>query len=126
MIGGSLAAAVKQRDLAARIIGVGRDKQRLESARKAGLIDEGFVDLAEAAAESDLIIFCTPVDKIIDGLRQAAKSCRPGTLLTDGGSTKGAICAAASGIFPEDVHFVGAHPLAGSEKQGFENATADR
>ncbi|QDU41801.1 prephenate dehydrogenase [Symmachiella dynata] len=125
LIGGSLAAAVKQRQLAARIIGVGRNLPRLQSAQQAGLIDDCLVDLSAAAAESDLIVFCTPVDKIVTGVREAAAHCRPGTLMTDGGSTKGAICAAVSGSLPADVHFVGAHPLAGSEKQGFEHANAD-
>lgn len=124
LIGGSLAAAVKQRRLAARVIGVGRNLPRLQSAERAGLIDECAVDLAAAAADSDLIVFCTPVDKIVEGLREAAPHCRPGTLLTDGGSTKESICAAAAS-FPDGVHFVGAHPLAGSEKQGFEHANAE-
>lgn len=125
LIGGSLAAAVKQRQLAGRIIGVGRNLPRLRSAQQAGLIDDCFVDLPAAAAESDLIVFCTPVDKIVTGVREAAAHCRPGTLMTDGGSTKGAICAAIAGAIPDEVHFVGAHPLAGSEKQGFEHAIAD-
>lgn len=125
LIGGSLAAAVKQRQLAARILGAGRNLPRLQSAQQVGLIDDCFVDLSAAAAESDLIVFCTPVDKIVTGVREAATHCRPGTLMTDGGSTKGAICAAVTGSLPADVHFVGAHPLAGSEKQGFEHANAD-
>jgi prephenate dehydrogenase len=67
-------------------------------------------------------MFCIPVDRIVAGVREAASVCRPGTLLSDAGSVKSQICAElASGLAP-GVEFVGAHPLAGSEKQGFENA----
>jgi len=125
LIGGSIAAAVKQRSASLRVIGVGRSQARLDDAQRAGLLDAGVTDITAAAAEADLIIFCTPVDKIAEGIKSAAPHCRPGTLITDGGSIKGAICDAVASALPQDVHFVGSHPLAGSEKQGFEFADAD-
>lgn len=125
LIGGSIAAGIKQRRLSARIIGVGRSQSRLEQARRAGLIDAATEDLPAAAAESDLIVVCTPVDRIAVDVNRAAAHCRPGTLLTDGGSVKAAICNAIRDDLPQGVHFVGAHPLAGSEKQGFQFADAD-
>jgi prephenate dehydrogenase len=124
LIGGSLAAAVKRRGLVPHVIGVGRDRGRLEPARASGLIDSCTADLAAAAREADLIVFCTPVDRIAEGVRAAAAACRPGTLLTDAGSTKQLLCEAVAGSLPSGVEFVGSHPLAGSEKQGFEYADA--
>lgn len=122
LIGGSLAAAIKQRRPAATVIGVGRDAARLAKAQAAGLIDELATDLGSAAARSDLLIFCTPVDRIVAGVREAARSCRPGTLITDAGSVKGTICHELAAGLPAGVEFLGSHPLAGSEKQGFEHA----
>lgn len=124
LIGGSIAAAIKARGLARTVVGVGRQTGRLEEARRARLIDVASIDLAAAGRESDLIVFCTPVDRIVAGVRELAAYCRPGTVITDAGSVKGAICRDLSDGLPEGVEFVGAHPLAGSEKAGFEFADA--
>ena len=125
LIGGSIAAALKARGFRGTVLGVGRDAGRLEQARNAGLIDDGFTDLPAAARRSDWIIVCTPVDCIATHVREAAPHCRPGTLVTDAGSVKQSICRALDGALPTGVTFIGSHPLAGSEKQGFEHAHAD-
>jgi prephenate dehydrogenase len=65
------------------------------------------------------------VDRIAEGILEAAPHCRPGTLITDVGSTKGNIIAVVAGKLPAGVEYVPAHPLAGSEKSGAENARAD-
>ncbi|MFN0054279.1 MAG: prephenate dehydrogenase [Planctomycetales bacterium] len=122
LIGGSLAAAAKAKRLARVVIGVGRNSQRLEQARQQGLIDEGTSDLGAAASRADLMVFCTPVDRIANQVREAAPRCRPGTLITDAGSVKGTICQTVGAVPASGVAFVGSHPLAGSEKQGFEFA----
>ncbi len=123
LIGGSLAAAVKQRGIAQRVIGVGRNRNRLEAARIAGLIDEGSNDLSQAAREAKLLVVCTPVDRIVADVRQAAAVMPTGSLITDAGSVKGAICESLQDLADGPVTFVGSHPLAGSEKQGFEHAS---
>ena len=125
LIGGSIAAALKKQGFAGRILGVGRNPSRLESAKAAGLIDACSTNLAESAAQSDLIVFCTPVNLIVEGVRDIAATCRPGTLITDAGSTKGNICRELSSGLAEGVTFIGSHPLAGSEKQGFKEADPD-
>lgn len=122
LIGGSIAAAIRQRKQAATVIGVGRDSSRLAKAQQSGLIDEAATDLGSVAERSDLLIFCTPVDRIVAGVREAAKRARPGMLITDAGSVKGTICRELATGLPAGVEFVGSHPLAGSEKQGFEHA----
>jgi prephenate dehydrogenase len=125
LIGGSIGLALKQRGGAARVIGVGRNATRLAEARSRGILDAGFVDLTAAARQCDVLIFCTPVDKIVSGVREAAGACRPGTIITDAGSTKEAICRDLAAGLPPGVVFVGSHPLAGSEQQGFEHAVPD-
>lgn len=125
LIGGSIAAALKNRGFGGRIIGVGRSSARLQEAQQAGLIDEYTTDVAEAAAECDLMVFCTPVDRIAFGVITAAANCLGGTLITDTGSVKGSICRELDGKLSEGVTFIGSHPLAGSEKNGFENSDAE-
>jgi len=121
LIGGSLAAALKKRGYPGRVLGGGRNSQRLEQARTRGLIDAA-ADPRTLAETCDLIVVCTPVDRIVDDVRALAPHARPGTLLTDAGSTKREICRALAAGLPRGVTFVGSHPLAGSEKQGFEHA----
>ncbi len=130
LIGGSLAAALRQRMIARRVIGVGRDASRLEAARKAGLIDEGSTDLAEVARRANLIVFCTPVDRVAEGVRTALAglssdstlhTSHSALLLTDAGSVKSPICEALADV----PNFIGAHPIAGSHRQGFEAADAN-
>lgn len=120
LIGGSLAAAVKERGLATRVIGVGRNVSKLAGAVDRGLLDEVTSDLTWAARQSDILVFCTPVDRVVAGVREAAAACRCGTLITDAGSTKTEICAALETGLPPGVEFIGSHPLAGSEKSGYE------
>ena len=122
LIGGSLALGLRQRKLVERVFGVGRNPARLAEAVKAGVIDDGTTDLGAAARESQLVVFCTPVDRVAAGVLEAAPLCQPGTLFTDAGSTKSGICRELTGRLPREVEFVGSHPLAGSEKQGFEHA----
>jgi prephenate dehydrogenase len=121
LIGGAIGLAAKKRGLAGRVVGVGRDASKLEHARRLGAIDDVCLSLAEAAASADALVFCTPVDRIAEQVDEAALHCRPETILTDAGSTKASIVAAVAG----NVRFVGAHPLAGSEKKGVEYAHPD-
>lgn len=124
LIGGSIAAAVKTRGLAKKVIGIGRRKARLDEAQQAGLLDLVSTDLAVAGREAELIVFCTPVDRIVPGVREAALSCGPGTVITDAGSVKGQMCRELATGLPAGIEFIGSHPLAGSEKAGFEFADA--
>ena len=123
LIGGSIAAALRRRGYNGRIWGIGRTDSRLQAAQEAGLIDTGTTD--PAAADVSLWVFCTPVDRIVGGVREAAARSRAGTLLTDAGSIKRTICEDLSTGLPSGVTFVGSHPLAGSEQQGFEHADAE-
>ncbi len=118
LLGGSLGLAAKQRGLAGRVLGVGRQRDSLEFAREIGAIDEGFLGLQDAVREAEVVVFCTPVDQIARQILEAAPACPAGALLTDVGSTKAAIVREVEGRLPPGVQFVGSHPLAGSEKRG--------
>lgn len=125
LIGGSIGLAARSRGLARRIVGAGRNQASLERARALRTIDEFSLDLADAVHQADVAVFCTPVDRIVEHVLATAPGCKPGTLLTDAGSTKSAIVAGLETRMPAGVHFVGSHPLAGSEKRGPEHADAE-
>ncbi len=125
LIGGSIGLAAKQRGLAQRVVGVSRDASRLRQAIACGAIDEGTSDLCQASAEADLMIFCTPVNRIAEQVLQAMPHCKPDAILTDAGSVKGPIVADIEASLSGEVRFLGGHPLAGSEKKGVEHANAE-
>jgi len=124
LLGGSVALAARRRGLPEHIVGIDQSPALLERVLRGGLIDEGSLDLADGVREADLVVFCTPVDRIAEQVLAAADACRPDTLLTDVGSTKEGIVRQVEALLPGHVLFVGSHPLAGSEKSGPENASA--
>ena len=123
LIGGSIAAALKSRDFPGTIWGVGRNPDRLKAAVQAGLIDDFTENIEDVLA--DLWVFCTPVDRIAAGVLAVRGQTGKTTLVTDAGSVKRAICEEVRGKLSAGVEFIGSHPLAGSEKRGFEHAEAD-
>ena len=123
LIGGSVGLAAKARGVARRVVGFGR--RPLTEALRRGAIDDFTSDLADAMRGAQLVVVCTPVDHIADVILRAATHCKPGTVFTDGGSTKAAIVSAVEGKLPPGIEYVPAHPIAGSEKNGVENARAD-
>lgn len=125
LIGGSIGLALRRRELARRIIGIGRRAESLKIAHKTGAVTETTTDLAQGVAEAELVIVCTPVGLIAEQVRQAAAASPPTTLLTDAGSTKAGIVAALSKSLAPGARYVGSHPIAGSEKQGASHAKAD-
>jgi prephenate dehydrogenase len=121
LLGGSIGKALSRPGSADRIIGVGRTPQKLELARSLGAVSEFTTDLADVAAKCDFIILCTPVGQIIRELQGVLRLASPTCTVTDVGSIKSAICAAAEG----DTRFVGGHPMAGSEQTGVIAARPD-
>jgi len=125
LIGGSIGRAILGRRLAGRVIGIGRSRRSLEAAVEAGAVTETALDPG-AAAEADLVVVATGVTIIPRLLEAVDKEVRPGTLLTDAGSTKSSIVAAWEGRRPiRRGRFVGAHPLAGSHHRGPAAADGD-
>ena len=131
LIGGSIGLALKARKRAGRVIGVGRSPASLAEAKRLHAIDEASTDLAAAVAVADLVVVATGVASIPGILDQVDAAARPGTLVTDAGSTKARIVAAwekgrslrgrrksGSSLRGRQARFVGAHPVAGSHRRG--------
>ncbi|MFO0864936.1 MAG: prephenate dehydrogenase/arogenate dehydrogenase family protein [Gemmataceae bacterium] len=125
LIGGSIGLALKKRGLAETVRGLGRSRETLEKAKTVRAIDEIHTDPVAALRDSQIVVLCTPVDRIAEQAIEYAKHCPPGCILTDAGSTKARIASALEGRMPDGVSFIGSHPLAGSEKRGPEHADAD-
>lgn len=121
LIGGSLAAAAKRRGAARRVLGIGRNPERLRGAQSAGLIDAWSTDSA-AVRDAELTVVCTPVDRIADDVKLLWSNVPSGGLVTDAGSTKQRVCEELSDCRDSNREFVGSHPIAGSHRQGFEAA----
>ncbi len=122
LIGGSFGLALKKAGFTGSILGVS-SAATIEAALGRGAIDEGSA-LADAAGRADLIYLAQPIGRILDTLRRIDDFVRPGTLITDGGSTKSAIVAAAR-LHLRRGTFLGGHPMAGKEKRGVAEADAD-
>ena len=126
LLGGSVAKAARARNLAREIIGIGRDAGRLRPALADGSLDEATTDLAAGVGGADLVVLATPVqtlERLLPAVWQAAAS---EALITDVGSTKASIVAAAERLVAaRPLAFVGSHPMAGSEQSGYAVARAD-
>jgi prephenate dehydrogenase len=73
---------------------------------------------------ADLVVIAAPVDRIVPLVREIAPSLKPGAIVTDVGSVKAEICRLAAAALPAGMHFIGSHPMAGSERTGWEHSTA--
>ncbi len=125
LIGGSIGLALRKRGLAAEVVGVGRDRSVLEEIRRQGAIDRGTTALEDAVSRAQAVVVCTPVNRIPDDVRRAADAAGPDVLVTDAGSTKRQIVESVERHPRSASVFVGAHPLAGSERRGAVHASAD-
>jgi cyclohexadieny/prephenate dehydrogenase len=118
LIGSSLARAVRHLHLARTIVAVDRDEVVLERVRALGLADEVTTDLAAAARGADHVIICVPVGACGAVAQTVAPSLEPGCIVSDVGSVKGSVVAQVEPHLPPGVHFVPAHPVAGTEYSG--------
>lgn len=124
LIGGSLGLAIKALADAPHIIGVARRDETIKKALEAGAIDEGFTSIKEAVRDADLIFVATPIAAIVDTIGSIIPYLKPGTIVTDVGSTKSKIVRSIEQSLPKQLHFIGGHPMAGSEQQGVAFASA--
>jgi cyclohexadieny/prephenate dehydrogenase len=125
LLGGSIARAARARQIAREIVAVGRTPATLARARAAGVVDRTTADLAEGVRDADLVVLCTPVGALPGLVRAAWAQLAPGAILTDVGSVKGPVVAAAAACPAGPAVFVGGHPMAGSERSGFDAAQAE-
>ena len=125
LIGGSLGMAAKRRHLAREVVGLSRSRSTIREAVKRRAIDRGTTDPREAVRNAELVILATPVDAIVPSATRLARLMRPGSILTDVGSTKARLVGTLTGSLPNRIAFVGAHPIAGSEQRGIAAACAE-
>ncbi len=126
LIGGSFALALKQAKACAHVVGVGRNPANLKLALDRGIIDSTENDAGAAARSADLVLIAAPVAQFAAIFSSIHENLQPGTLVTDGGSTKRDVIAAARKSLQDKVgQFVPAHPIAGAERSGAGAAGAD-
>jgi cyclohexadieny/prephenate dehydrogenase len=125
LIGSSIARGAKAFGLARRIVICDASPQALARAAELELGDEYESDPARAVAEADCVILCTPVGTLASIAAAVAPELRPGTILSDVGSTKQSVMRDVAPLVPEGVAFVPGHPIAGTEFSGPDAGMAD-
>lgn len=126
LIGGSLARALKKANAVAQVTGYGRNIQQLQKAMELGVIDHLETDMGAAVRDADVIVVAVPVGKTLEVLRNIKPHLNPKTIITDVGSSKGAVVQAAREVFGDALgNFVPGHPIAGTEKSGVEASFAE-
>jgi prephenate dehydrogenase len=124
LMGGSLGLAVKRARLVGEIVGYAPQAAELKRAVHRGVIDRPAKTAVEAVQGADLVVLATPVGCFESLVKTCAGSFKPGALLTDVGSVKGALVGRIEALLPPYVVYLSAHPLAGREQSGIEAASA--
>ena len=125
LLGASFALALKKNGLCESITGYGRNRENLQRAKERNIIDSFETDPASACRDSDLIMLSAPVGSFL-GLAQAiSPALKKGAVLTDVGSVKGMLVRQIEKLLPEAVHYIGGHPIAGSDRSGIDAANSE-
>ena len=122
LIGGSLALSARGNGSFNHITGIGRTRANLQKAKELGVVDDYTLDLAEGVKQSDLIVIATPVTAVVPLIEKMLPHLKENALITDVGSVKGSIMNKVDTLPFSNTHFVGGHPIAGTENSGVEAA----
>jgi cyclohexadieny/prephenate dehydrogenase len=125
LIGSSMARSMRRGGVAAHIAGYVHKQETLERARKAGFANSLHTDLASAVRDADLVVLATPVGTFGTLAKEFAPHLKAGAILSDVGSVKTAVVRDVGPHVPEGVHFIPAHPIAGTEQSGPEAGFAE-
>ena len=126
LIGGSFALALRKAGLVRHITGLGRSKENLKLALELGILDEATDNYSQALKKADLVLLAVPVGQTTGILEKISPYLESHTIISDVGSTKQDVIAAAHSSIPEHIkNFVPAHPIAGAELSGAKAANAD-
>ncbi len=125
LMASSLSLAIRRGGLADRISGHARSQATRNKAIELGLVDEVYDNAAAAVVGADLVVLCVPIGVYGDLTQEIAPNLSPGAILTDVGSVKAAVIRDVGPHVPEGVHFIPAHPIAGSERSGPEAGFAE-
>ncbi len=118
LIASSMCHAMRRAGVAGEITGYARSPETRDIAREIGLCDRVCESATEAVTGADLVVLCVPVGAMGAVAAEIAPALKPGATLSDVGSVKRAVIEAVTPHLPEGVHFVPAHPLAGTEHSG--------
>ena len=126
LIGGSLARALRRASLCSSVTGYGRREAALRQAVRDGVIDHYSLDVREAVDGADLVVLATPLSTTENLMRAMSDGLKSGCIITDVGSAKGVVVAAARNALADRLpFFVPAHPIAGTEQSGVEASFAE-
>jgi len=124
LIASSMFWAMKRGGLAGEVTGYARSAATRDTARRIGLCDRVCDTVAEAVTGADLVVLCVPVGAMGAVAAEIAPHLKPGATVSDVGSVKAAVIQAVGPHLPDNVHFIPAHPLAGTEHSGPESGFA--
>jgi cyclohexadieny/prephenate dehydrogenase len=125
LIGGSIARAAKEQGLAGEIVTTARSAKTRARVMELGIVDRVVETNTEAADGADLVILCIPVGACGAVAAEIASHLKPGAIVSDVGSVKGAVVHDMAPHLPAGVHFVPAHPVAGTEHSGPDSGFAE-
>jgi cyclohexadieny/prephenate dehydrogenase len=118
LIGGSIARAARVQGLADEIVTTARSEKTRARVKELGIVDRVVETNAEAVKDADLVILCIPVGACGEVTAEIGPHLKPGAVVSDVGSVKGAVVREMAPHIPAGVHFVPAHPVAGTEHSG--------
>ena len=124
LIASSMFWAMKRAGMSGHVTGYARTAETRDTARKIGLCDTVCDDLAAAVANADLVVLCVPIGAMGSVMAEMASYLKPGCTVSDVGSVKRAVIDAVQPHIAPNIHFVPAHPLAGTERSGPESGFA--
>ena len=125
LIGGSLALDMRRHGLVKEIVGYGRSESNLRIAKRKGIIDDFFLRETDLPSGVDFLMMGTPVQAIVPLTAAFLPRLKSGCIVSDVGSVKAEIVKGMEKLLPTGIHFVGAHPIAGSEQWGADAAVDD-
>jgi prephenate dehydrogenase len=126
LLGGSIGLAVRQRRLADQVLGLVRRSSAIAECEQLGVVDKATRNLGPAVKDADLVILCSPISQMRPLVQEMLPFLKQDAVLTDVGSVKGGVVADLEPLAESvGAHFVGSHPMAGSEKTGAAAARAD-
>ena len=125
LIGGSIARAAREQGLAKEIVTTARSAASRARVVELGVVDRVVETNAEAVKGADLVILCIPVGACGAVAAEIAPHLKPGAIVSDVGSVKAAIVKDMAPYLPASVHFVPAHPVAGTENSGPDSGFAE-
>ena len=125
LIGSSISHAARRSGLVREITGASATQATRDKAKALGLVSQCFASAAEAVQGADLVILCAPVGAYGKIAEEISPHLKPGAIVSDVGSVKGAVLRDCLPHMPAGVHFVAAHPIAGTEQSGPEAGFAE-